>query len=458
MQANSNVSKAAQFLGFAAGASNLGAHSPAARQLVYAISSALLFVTFPLAFLGMAIYSSSNFLTAEMTQLQQYALIGGCGLLWAMVVTIGVDRTLLVASDAASKSKSWIVGLVIVRFTIAILLSSLVADEIILWRYRSQIQDAQTQIANEARLKLNGDLTTMHGVAEKDKLATDAAAQLAARQAERRQLPEQVIQAQSRANVCDSNRQVLSARYVALREKVKDDPSLRAGMLSIGQQLADKRRECTRLTTEAATARNDFLLAKDTEINAAKNSQTSANDELSKSRTSRDAEVTTQSQSTVKLWKSGSSREAAFTRVKAERADIKRNSQVIWLALLLLELLPLIVKLFAKNNPVVEQARAQLEADSSAARIRQMETEGLEIAFAEALVSDAYKQAAIGHALNIQDAAAPFIAFEAIVERAVAAEERLSRMKLSASTQDKLREALVNAQAASFESLANSFK
>ena len=123
------------FLAAVAGvaAATLDKHEQQAKWVVYAIALSLLFVTFPLAFLGMSVYASANLISADWPQWQQYAVVLAAAVGWALVVVFGVDRTLLVMSDAVdSRNKFGVIAMLLVRFVLAFVLSSLVADEIIL--------------------------------------------------------------------------------------------------------------------------------------------------------------------------------------------------------------------------------------------------------------------------------------------------------------------------------------
>ena len=439
----------------------LDEHEPESCWLVYALGIALLFVTFPLAVLGMAVYAASNFISPAWPLWQQNTLIGVAALVWGLVVVFGVDRTLLVLSDAIDPTNRWAtLSMVALRFTIAIVLSSLVADEIILWRYRGPIAEAANAIAIDTRGATGSKLDSIHGITQKSQAANTPAATVDALRAERNVLPADVTAKLAIATRCTSERESLTQRYVGLRTQARTDETVAPALARLGQQLADKRRECVRLTSEASSARAAFLNEKDTAIAEAGTQLRQASSMLSQTQQTLDQEKQTTGAATTAAWQDGSSREAAFSRVKAERPDIKRNALLLWLALLLLELLPLLAKLFAVNNPVSASIRKRLQTEAAEERMQVAQSANFEAAWASTLASEAANQANVQRILAIQDASAPLAANDQLLTQADASRRRMQRAAKSANAGTNIHEttaAFLNAQAAAFERFAKNF-
>jgi len=433
-------------------------HSARARWIVYTIGLTLLFVTFPLAFLGMAVYASANLISNSWPTWLQHTVVFGSATVWALVVVIGVDRTLLVMSDAVDPSrKTGVVAMLAIRFALAFVLSSLVADEIILWRYRAPIEAAAQKLAVEDREVAARKLHGIHGIAEKQQSVTATQSSLDSLRAERSTLPAAIVDMQSVSARCAQARDALGQRVAALRVQANDDAALRPQLARLGQQLADKRRECTKLLTDAINAKAAYLREKDAAIAEASTQLKDATTVLARSQTNLSAEATRTGAVTTAAWQDGSSREAAFSRVKADRADIRHNAMILWLALLLLELLPMLIKLFARNNPVAAEAQEDLAAQCAEARMTAAQTAQMEALWATALAQSATDPDILQRVAAMQSVMEPLQAFEQILARSEAAQARLNRHVRRGGAPANAAAALLEAQANAFGRLAKAY-
>jgi len=448
------------FLAAVAGvaAATLDKHEQQAKWVVYAIALSLLFVTFPLAFLGMSVYASANLISADWPQWQQYAVVLAAAVGWALVVVFGVDRTLLVMSDAVDpRNKFGVIAMLLVRFVLAFVLSSLVADEIILWRYRAPIAATAEQISLDDRNKAATQLNAIHGVSGKQQAVTSAQGTLDTLRAERGALPAAVVALQDAAKTCGRDRDALAQRYAALGAQTQADDALAPQLARLGQQLADKRRDCNRQLKEASDARATYLKEKDAAIADASTQLRDAATTLNQTQSRLNAEQTATSAVTSAAWRDGSSREAAFSRVKSERADIRRNALLLWLALLLMELLPMLIKLFARNNPVAVSIQEQLSSDCAQARMNTLQSQQSELLWATALQQSQADPEMLTQVAAMQAAGEPLRAFDQILRQAEAAHDRLQRQQKRGFAPADAAKALLDAQAAAFDRLAKAY-
>lgn len=435
----------------------LAEHSLPARALVYTIGLSLLFVTFPLAALGMAVYASANLVSPEWSDAMRWGVVAAAALGWACLVTFGIDRTLLVLADAVDPQNRFARGgMLALRLGIAALLSSLVAEEIILWRYRAPIAEAAQQLSIASREATSRQLRGIHGVDAKEQAANAADAALATLRSERAVLPEAVVALQASATRCGRERDALNQRYAALRVRAQEDSAQAPALAALAQRAADKRRECGKLLNEAGAAKATYLAEKDRAIAEASTQAKDAASTLNNTRQALDQEQHATGASTAAAWRDGSSREAAFAKVKAERADIRRTAGVLWAALLLLELLPLLLKLFASNNPVAVAIGRQLHDESAKERMKSAQTAQMESLWVQTLAGDGATQDAVKQILALHNAAAPLTAFDYLLQQNEETTARLRR-QADAVPGSEIQRAFLEAQAAAFERLSKSY-
>ena len=435
----------------------LAKHEAPARATTHAIGIALLFVTFPLAMLSMMVYASANLVAADLPQTTRWLLIGSAALIWAGLITFGLDRTLLVLADATDDHNRWSkIAMVTLRLTIAVLLSSLVADEISLWHHRAPIAETANQMAIESRESTARQLRGIHGIEAKEQAMNASESSVVTLRAERTTLPEAVTALQFTATRCGGERDAISQRYVALRVRAQEDTGLVPSLAALGQKLADKRRECGKLLAEASAAKAAYLNEKDKAIAEASAQAKEAATTLNSTRKQLDREQSTSGAATTAAWRDGSSREAAFTRVKSERADIRHTAWVLRGALLLLELLPMLLKMLAVNNPVSAATRNQLHAASARERMQSAQTAQFESLWTQTLAGDGATQDAVKQILALQDAAAPLSAFDHLLHHADETARRV-RARSGERRGVDFETAFLDAQAAAFERLGKSY-
>ena len=378
-------------------------------------------------------------------------------LCWGGLVAFGIDRTLLVLSDAVDPSNR-LAGAAMfgLRLCIAFVLSSLVAEELILWRYRAPIAEAAQKLAIESRENTSKQLRSIHGIEQKEQGASAAESTLATLRAERARLPDAVTSLQASATRCGNERDALGQRYAVLRARAKEDLSLSDALATLGQRVADKRRECYKVLSEASTAKAAFFKDKDRSIAEASEQLRDSNATLAATRHRLDAEQSNTGAATSNAWRDGSSREAAFARVKAERKDVRSNARLLWIALLLLELLPLLGKMLAQNNPVSATIRNHLLEETAKVRMLSVQATSFERLWGQTIATDGNTRAAVEHILTMQNAGAPLYAFEHLARQIEQTADRLRR-RANSSGAAEMETAFLNAQAAAFERLNKSY-
>jgi len=262
---------------------------------------------------------------------------------------------------------------------------------------------------------------------------------------------------QDAAKTCGRDRDALAQRYAALRAQTQADDALAPQLARLGQQLADKRRDCNRQLKEASDARAAYLKEKDAAIADASTQLRDAATTLNQTQSRLNAEQTATSAVTSAAWRDGSSREAAFSRVKSDRADIRHNALLLWLALLLMELLPMLIKLFARNNPVAVSIQEQLSSDCAQARMNTLQSQQSELLWATALQQSQADPEMLTQVAAMQAAGEPLRAFDQILRQAEAAHDRLQRQQKRGFAPADAAKALLDAQAAAFDRLAKAY-
>lgn len=438
-----------------AGAPADAAHdaSAAARSLYVSIATVLV-ITGIFAAAGAASFAQAYFVTPDMASGTRVTITAVVALLWASII-VALDRSLIVLADAAGKGLArW--AMLAFRTLLALFLSWLVSDQIILWFYRAPIADAAQKLSLEARESARKKLDAIHDLAGKEKAAVAGEIVVSALRAERDTLPQNVLDLQAGATRCASEREAMSKRYATLRDRAAEDDRLASALASLGQAIANKRRDCARQSGEAAAAKAEFYRDKDAAIEKARTAATEAGNTLSASKRSADEESARAGSSSAAMWSDGSSRQAAFERVKAERPDIRRAALVLWIVLLVIELAPLLAKSLAVHNPIAAEAQRQLQEDASRNRMKAAQTAQFEMLYCQTLAGDAAVQEAVKQILAAQNAAAPLHAFDHLLQQSEGLASRVRRQARDPNF-DALHTAFLEAQARAFERLTKSY-
>ncbi len=425
----------------------------AARSLYFGMATVLA-ITGLFAAAGAASFAQAYFVAPEMTLAVKAAIIATAALIWATII-VALDRSLIVLADAAGKGIArWM--MIAFRLVLAVFLSWLVSDQLILWFYRAPIAEAAQKLSLEARETARKQLDAIHGLDAKEKAATASESAISALRAEREVLPQAVLDTQASAARCNVERETMSKRYVALRERVGDSEGAAATLANLGQRIANKRRDCARIGSEAASAKAEFYRDKDAAIDKARGVATEAGATLAASKRAADAEAASNGRASSAVWADGSSRQAAFERVKEDRPDIRRAAWVLWVVLLVIELAPLLSKSLAVHNPIAAEAQRQLQEDAARERMKAAQTAQLETLFLHTLGGDVATQEAVRQILAAQNAAAPLHAFDSLLQQSETLDQRMRRRRGDPNF-EALYSAFLDAQTQAFARLAKSY-
>ena len=106
-----------------------------------------------------------------------------------------------------------------------------------------------------------------------------------------------------------------------------------------------------------------------------------------------DVEKQARGQQTQDAFADSSTNEVAFTRAMADHPEIARNSQLVRLVLVVLNVLPFVIKSLADNIPLFIRSRMLLASEAAAARMREQTSRIEEAAWAEAFARQDVREA-----------------------------------------------------------------
>lgn len=337
----------------------LSGHSSSARAITVAIGT-LFIVTFLIAFIQGFTYAYEALATFEVSATLRLCAAAGAALLWAAFIVI-IDRSLVVISDAIGNHaaiKCLIVGL---RLVAVVVVSGLIAHELIKEKYRATIAATADQMAIEQRERAIG-ISIREFAPMKDQLKD-----LEAKQHELNNAIVPIAITRKFAAVAQCSTQA-SKIAASLKRAEYDGDTKRAGRLR--RVLRERTDQCHQLATEADTARASYLKEIETQkqdlgpqLRAARERATDAAERYSKEIADRDRRATEQSRSIT-------ARDAAWEAVQQQHPQIRYEAWQIWGVLIFFETLALLGKLTSRNNPIAAETQADLEEESARHRSR----------------------------------------------------------------------------------------
>jgi hypothetical protein len=430
------------------------AHKPAARNLTYAIAIMLLFVTFPISFLGGFIYSLANLVPLDWPtgiRILSAALIG-CG--WASMITFAVDRSLLIVADAIGSDRRWpYASMLALRFAVAIVLANLVADEIIHWWYRAQIMEMSQHMSLEKREMSAKQLNEIHGIPRlhgEVAIFTKTMEQL---EAQKNNLPAGIQNRFVSAKKCDDSALRLQAGLYAVHSDGTENTAQK--IADLRQQYAQKRRECAMIWRDAQKTKDAYDADISAKIQKNTSSLTAVNSRLNAASAKAQDEIQKNGEEISTLYADGSARDMSFARVKKENSDVLLYSWGIKAGLLLLELLPLLIKTLLINNPISAEIRAILEEEAAIQRNRANASRIAEFIFNLALGDEEMQKLRMDADKTVIAAAQPMDSLFRLLDRMYQTEKKVHEMtRRYPESTIEVCEALSTARARSFAILA----
>jgi hypothetical protein len=350
----------------------LAAHRSASRYLVLALGTTLGLVTGPIVLLSVGSYAFGS-LPETLGVATRLLIAVPIGAAW-MVAIWTIDRALIISSDAIGSERRAVlcVGLAL-RIGLAAILASIFSNQLVQFLYAPMLDTTAQHMALDQRQRDAEQLARLHGlpVAEQGVVALEAKAKALAEQ--HRVLPNWIVDKFTAVDACDKQ-----ARQLANRVNRGPTPQ---GWRALSQ----KRAACQRLRTDATRQREEYLqeisvkIRENSELlRAARGRADAAAANVTADRRKIDA-------GTAAGYVSISARDVAFETLMREHPEVRINARLWWLALLILELLPVMLKMMSRNNPVAAEAQADLAEGASLHRLRATRLQALEERYASVL-------------------------------------------------------------------------
>ena len=350
----------------------LAAHRSTSRYLVIALGMVLGLVSGPIVALAMGSYAYGS-LPASLDAAPRLLIAVGIGVAW-MTAIWTIDRALIISSDAVSADRRVLLAAgFALRIGLAGILASIFAGQLVQLLYSKMLDTTAQHLALDLRERDAERLAELHGVpaTRKDVAALETkAAELAEQQ---KTVPVWILDKFGSAELCEKQ-----ARLLAVRVNHWPTPE---GW----QSLARKYASCHKLRADAVHYRDEYL--EEVQGRITKNvgllqgsyeRAATATANLAVDRRKVDA-------GTEAGYSSISAREIAFEQLQKEHPEVRTNARLWWAALLILELLPVLLKMMSRNNPVAAEAQADLAEDAVQHRIRVKRLQGLEMGTARVL-------------------------------------------------------------------------
>lgn len=362
----------------AVGVSGDEAHLPKGYSLAAAIGYALIFITFPLAFLSMCLFADINFVPKDWPTHQRMIAICCAGFVWGTMLAFILDRLLIMVSDAIGGGLLAIGVLIIMRLALVTSSSWLVTDEIRLWWYRAPIAETQRQMSLDKRQEFEKQLADLHKIGDKSSNTDKLMTEVARLEDEGKLLPAAISEEYNKVNSCDSRSRQLAE---SLRTLVNESDAYDA----LRQRLQVNRYDCRMLRQKADSEKNAWRNELNALIQDARTSKKEAETDLANARKEADAEAKPGAVAIKSNFDDASSREMAFEKLSHDRPEIALKARVLWIFLILFEIAPLLAKWVATNNSAFLDNRAKFAAESGQARMKERDAVSQEFCFAEAL-------------------------------------------------------------------------
>lgn len=365
----------------AVGVSGDEAHLPKGYSLAAAIGYALIFITFPLAFLSMCLFADVNLVPKDWPTQQRMIAICCAGFVWGIMLAFILDRLLIMVSDAMGDGLLAIWVLIILRLALVVSSSWLVTDEIRLWWYRAPIAETQRQMSLDKRQEFDKQLADLHKIGDKSSNSDKLTTEVVRLEDEGKVLPAAIAEEYNKVDSCDARSRQLAEN---LRTLVNDSDAYDA----LKQRLQVNRYDCRMLRQKADSDKNSWRNELNTRIQDARASKKEADTDLVNARKEADAEAKPGAVAIQSNFDDASSREMAFEKLSHDRPEIALKARVLWIFLILFELAPLLAKWVATNNSAFLDNRAKLAAEAAQARMEESEAISQEIHFVEAMNSN----------------------------------------------------------------------
>ncbi|MHB1592349.1 MAG: DUF4407 domain-containing protein, partial [Sulfuricella sp.] len=292
----------------AVGVSAEGGHSKQAYRLAAAIGYALIFLTFPLAWISMALFAGANLVPPDWPVLVRLAAVNAAGLVWGVMVAFILDRLLLLISDAMGSGKVAAAILVTARLALLGSTSYLVADEIRLWIWRAPIAEVQRQMVLDKWQAVDQQLADIYKLGVKNSLSNKLASETARIEDESKTLPDAIAEGYSKANACDARTRRLAE---SLRAQLEDSPE--ADVLS--KRLRERRRECEALRQRVDSDKKAWREDVQNRLQDARAARQEADKALTQARNEAETEARPEVEAIKRNLQDGSSRELAFEKL-----------------------------------------------------------------------------------------------------------------------------------------------
>lgn len=396
----------------------LAMHSPEAQMLAKA-SAYLLMVSLSIGFLAMTIFTLES-LPAEWSMLIKLTCATLVGLAWVLIIGT-VDRALLVIADAIGPGRPMRKSLMMaVRFGMALVFSSLFAEQLILAYYKAPIATAGQRLAFEERTRDSESLRTLYKIQAKIDQVKTQTAQLNDLRDRRLIIPPDIRDHVAKVEKCDTATSRLSTRLANLQAQGAEIERIKA----MRQDLYRQRQACERERADVEKKKSTYFAALDDQTQKAAEATRLANEDLRTASAKMEMEAEEQGRSSMQRHASSSQRELAFEAAKAASPEISRNSKILWLALILLEMSPFILKSLPTNHPVAAGTQAIHEEEAAEQRLRIVQSRAQEKMWKAAWARDNVLATGTNEAARHAGVLAPLFCYENVLAAQSSAEQK----------------------------------
>lgn len=345
-------------------------HTVEARRLIE-VFVLLLIIAALVAWVGGATFLFTH-LPPDWPPFWQIAGSAVGGLAWACIIVFVIDRALLIVTDSLFTGGHWLrrgawsLLLLGIRLGVAVLLNLMVANWIMLSIHADAITIALGQTAKEVIAADTEAIFARHKVSELRAAEGRLEEQLAGQTEQRKAIPLDVNKKEIEALKADKDAVAL-ARLVTRREQ---DPNADPIQLQRLRIALDKKRTLAReLKREAQERADGWTSSMDRQRDETQRALAATRADLRAATTRATSEIATSSQRTEASYSNRGLREMGFQRVRADHPDIARSASIFAAVLVMIELLPIIIKLLPLNNPVAQDVKHILGLETARRRI-----------------------------------------------------------------------------------------
>ena len=389
----------------------LAAHRSTSRYLVVAFGMVLGLVTGPIVALAMGSYAYGS-LPPSFGDAPRLLTAIGIGSAWMMAIWT-IDRALIISSDAVSADRRVLLAAgFALRMGLAGILASIFAGQLVQLLYSKMLDTTAQHLALDLREHDAERLAQLHGVPAVRKEVAALEAKAAELVEQQKTIPVWILDKFTGADQCEKQ-----ARQLAIR--VNRDPTPGGW-----QAVAKKNAACRKLRADAVHDRDEYLqevqvrITENAELlHAAHGRADTAIGNMIADRQKVDA-------GTEAGYSSISAREIAFEQLQTDHPEIRTTARLWWGALLILELLPVLLKMMSRNNPVAAEAQADLAEGAAQHRIRVKRLQGLEISTARVLARGDVQQSVDAVTAEYTVAMSHLTSFGQLVARIVQEHQR----------------------------------